>query len=275
MAATFTRRTCGTITLALLASLLIVTTTGAHDFWLVPDAVAVATSGEIVVRGQTSSAFPTTLSAVTPDRVTEARVVGATDDERVTALSTRDNSLVLRHRPKTPGQKIVAVAIGWRHVKETAASFRTYLVAEGAEDALNHYDRTGQLPTADIVRRYAKYGKTAVEVGAGPRAFDRVIGHPLEFIPLSDPTAATSGPIRMRLMFQGKPLAGARVHAGKAPVSGTKETELSLMTSRDGVFSVPASAGLWNVRTIHVVPAPAAADAQWDVHWATLVYSRR
>jgi uncharacterized GH25 family protein len=202
-------------------------------------------------------------------------VAGATDDERVTALSTRDNSLVLRHRPKTPGQKIVAVAIGWRHVKETAASFRTYLAAEGAEDALNHYDRTGQLPTADIVRRYAKYGKTAVEFGAGPRAFDRVIGHPLEFVPLSDPGATSADSVRMRLLFQGKPLAAARVHAGKAPVSGKKETELSLTTSSDGIFSVPAGDGLWNVRTIHVVPAPPGADAQWDVHWATFVYSRQ
>ena len=97
----------------------------------------------VVVRGHTSSAFPTSLSAVTPDRVTEARIVGAADDERITALSTRDNSLVLRHRPRTPGQKIVAVAVGWRLVNETAASFRQYLVAEGAEDALKHYDRTG------------------------------------------------------------------------------------------------------------------------------------
>lgn len=140
---------------ALLVVLVMLSATfvGAHDFWLVPDAFRIAANGEVVVRGQTSSAFPTTLSAVTPDRVTEARIVGAADDERITALSTRDNSLVLRHRPKTAGQKVVAVAVGWRHANETAASFREYLVGEGAEDALKHYDRTGQLPTADIDRR--------------------------------------------------------------------------------------------------------------------------
>ncbi len=247
----------------------------AHDFWLVPDVFRIAANGEVVVRGQTSSAFPTTLSAVTPDRVTEARIVGAADDERITALSTRDNSLVLRHRPKTAGQKVVAVAVGWRHVNETAASFRKYLVGEGAEDALKHYDRTGQLPTADIVRRYAKYGKTVVEVGDGPRAFDRVIGQPLEFVPLADPHAAAVGSeLRMRLMFQGKPLAGARVHAGLAPSAGKNTPEISLIASGEGVVSVPVGAkGLWNVRTIHVVPSPAGADANWDVHWATLVYS--
>ena len=264
-----------TLTIALILSAAFA---AAHDFWLVPDAFRVAAAGEVVVRGQTSSAFPTTLSAVTPDRVTEARIVGASDEERITALSTHDNSLVLRHRPRTPGQKIVAVAVGWRLVNETAASFRKYLVAEGAEDALKHYDRTGQLPTRDIVRRYAKYGKTALEVGDGPRAFDRVIGHPLEFMPLADPSAArVSSELRMRLVFQDKPLARARVHAGVARAAGkATPPERLLFTSDDGVVTVPVDvAGLWNIRTIHVVPTPPGADANWDVHWATFVYAVR
>lgn len=255
--------------------LLYAGTVGAHDFWLVPDVFAVPVSGEIVVKGQTSSAFPTTLSAVTPDRITDARVIGATDDERIAALSTYENSLLLRHRPTTPGQKLIAAAVRWRHVKETANSFRKYLVAEGAEDALAHYERTGQLPKSDIVRRYAKYGKTVVEVGEGPRAFDRAAGHPLEFIPLSDPAGTRTGQIQFRVMFQGQPLAGARVHAGTAPRNGKSGIEVSLMTTNGGVVTVQASAGLWNVRTIHVVPSPAGADAQWDVHWATFVYRRQ
>lgn len=259
-----------------VALLVVAGVAGAHDFWLVPNMFAVPGSGEIIVKGQTSSAFPTTLSAVTPDRVTDARVIGAADEERVTALSTHDNSLILRHRAKAPGQKIIAVAVGWRHVKETAESFRKYLVAEGAEDALAHYDRTGQLPKSDIVRRYAKYGKTVVEVGDGPRAFSRVAGHPLEFVPLSDPAAGPeSRQLEFRLLFQGKPLAGARVYAGTAPRDGKPGTELSTITTNSGVVSVPTGGGLWNVRTIHVVPAPAGADAQWDVHWATFVYSRK
>jgi hypothetical protein len=261
-----------TVALALAVCAVAATAT-AHDFWLVPDMFNVPHSGEIVVKGQTSSAFPTTLSAVTPDRITDARVIGAGDEERITALSTRDNSLVLTHRPKTPGQKVVAVAVGWRHVKETAESFRKYLVAEGAGDALARFERSGQLPKADIIRRYAKYGKTLVQVGDGPRAFERVADHPLEFIPMADPT--TAGPLQVRLTFHGKPLAGARVHAGVAPRDGKPVKDATLMTSSDGVVSVPAGGGLWNVRTIHVVPAPVGADAQWDVHWATFVYSRK
>lgn len=266
---------CRNILAVAVAVCAVAATASAHDFWLVPDMFAVPASGEIVVKGQTSSAFPTTLSAVTPDRLTEARVIGAADDERITALSTHENSLVLKHRPKSPGQKVVAVAVGWRHVKETAESFRKYLVAEGAEDALARYDRAGQLPKSDIIRRYAKYGKTIVEVGEGPRAFERSAGHPLEFIPVSDPgSAASAGQLQFRLMFQGKPLAGARVHAETAAANRTGKG-ITTVTTNGGILTVPVGAGLWNVRTIHVVPAPAGTDAQWDVHWATFVYSRK
>lgn len=264
--------------IAVLMTLATVVTAGfavAHDFWLVPDAFQVPASAEIVVRGQTSSAFPTSESAVTPDRVTSARIVGATDEETITALTTRAQSLVLRHRPQSSGQKIIAVSVGWRHIKETAESFRKYLVLEGAEDALKRYDRSGQLPTGGIVRRYAKYAKTAVEVGEGPRAFQRIIGQPLEFLPLADPRdAGAKSTLAMRLLFQGAPLPGATVHAGMARGTGHTVADVTLTTTDDGVVSIPvAAAGLWNVRTIHVVPAPAGADADWEVHWATFVFT--
>ena len=128
------------------------------------------------------------------------------------------------------------------------------------------------------MRRYAKYGKTVVEVGAGPRAFERVIGHPLEFVPLSDPSEARGkGDLRVRLLFNGAPLSGARFHAGLAPEKGdARRKDLDLTTGADGTAVVSLAApGLWNVRTIHVVPAPKGADANWEVHWATLVFQAK
>ncbi len=261
------------VTVWVLAATLSV---GAHDFWLVPDAFAVAGATDIVVRGQTSSAFPTSESAVAVDRLTDARVIGATDEETIAARSTEDRSLVLRHRPRSQGQKVIGVSLGWRNVNETAESFRKYLVLEGAEDALKRYERAGKLPTDAIVRRYAKYAKTVVEFGNGPRAFHRVVGQPLEFVPLSDPSQLRAPmSLRVRILFQGKPLAMARIHAGIAPAKGQPAAkDRDLMSSADGVVTVPAGAsGLWNVRTIHVVPAPVGADADWEVHWASFVFS--
>ena len=260
-----------------IAALMLLATSlvGAHDFWLVPDGFALAPDTDIVVRGQTSSAFPTSESAVAVDRLTEARVLGAGGAETIAVRTTEGTSLLLRHRPKTPGQKVITASLGWRSVKETAESFRRYLVLEGAEDALKRYEQAGKLPTSNIVRRYAKYAKTIVEFGQGPRAFDRVAGQPLEFVPLSDPAAARAGStVRLRLLFHGRPLGNGRVHTGRAghPL-GSPSVDHDLTTSADGILSVRLdAAGLWNVRTIHIVPTPPGGEADWDAHWASYVF---
>ena len=290
----------------------------AHDFWLVPNAFVVTPGSALEVRGQTSSAFPTSESAVTVDRVAEARLLGAASEVPLRDLGVAGTSLRLRHRPATAGQYVVAVALKPRSVRESAAGFRQYLELEGAPEALQRYEREGRLPTTDsITRRYAKYAKTLVEVGqSGPRAFSRTTGQPVEFVPLTDPSASRSGDtLAVRLLFRGRPLAGARVRAGAATpdaeraltraapsargttapggasggAAGAAATSASAaraaearsaevavvdaQTDAEGVVRVPlAAAGLWNVRTIQIVPADPGSGADWDVHWATLVF---
>lgn len=264
--------------------LCVATTLTAHDFWLVPDAFQVAPGGWIEVSGQTSSRFPTSEAAVALDRVADARVLDATGEARIADLSHAGRSLRIRHRPTSPGQKVVALSLHPRSVRESAEGFRRYLVLEGAPEALERYEREGRLPTADsVTRRYAKYAKTLVEVGrGGPRAFDRVAGYPLELVPLRDPSALRAGDtLAVRLLYRGRPLAGARVHADGVPmeagvlsgVDAPGAKEAAVETDGDGVARVPVtSGGLWNVRTLHIVPADAGSGADWDTHWATLVF---
>ena len=261
----------------------------AHDFWLVPDAFAVTHGGWVEVRGQTSSAFPTSESAVALDRIAEASLLSAAGSEPLTGLSHAGTSLRIRHRPSTAGQHLVTMALRPRSLREASAGFRRYMELEGASELAARYAREGLLPKTDsITRRYAKYAKTVVEVGqGGARAFDRVAGHPLEFVPLTDPAALRAGDsLPVRLLYRGQPLAGAHLHTGTAPVRGTGGAEgsaaqggtaaledLSLVTDASGVARVPvARAGVWNVRTIHILPADANSGADWDVHWATFVF---
>ena len=132
-----------------LAALAIVLTVGvlsAHDFWIVPDAFQVAAGGTIEVRGQTSVKFPTSQSAVAPDRVAEARLVGATSDERLTDLTTSGKSLLIRHRPTAPGQRIVAVALASRSARTTPERLQRYIALEGAPELAERYAREGSYP---------------------------------------------------------------------------------------------------------------------------------
>lgn len=256
----------------------------AHDFWLIPDPFRVASGAEVEIYGQTSSRFPTSESAVTPDRVADARILGSTATDRIDDLSQRGTSLLLRHRPQSAGQRVIAVTLHPRSVRESAASFRRYLELEGAPEALARVDREGLLRGRDsITRRYAKYAKTLVEVGTGgAAAFSRVAGHPLEFVPDRDPASLRPGDtLVVRLLYRGQPLGNARVHAGSVPAAegrpqlaaSSASPDLHLSSGGDGRLRVPvATGGLWNVRTLHVVQADPGSGADWDTHWATFVF---
>jgi hypothetical protein len=256
------KRSLAVIGILAAGTLFAVRMADAHDFWL-------------RVRGQTSSRFPTSESAVTPDRVTAAQLISAAGVERISALSTSGPSLVLRHRPSGHGQRIVAVTVGWRSVRAAGRDLKRYIELEGNPALAARYEREGLLPTTDsITRRYAKYAKTFVQVGSGgARVFDRIAGHPLEFVALNDPNALRAGDtLAVRLLYEGQPLAAAHVHAGVA-ADGDGPQDLSLDTDADGVIRVPLShPGLWNVRMIHVVPAPRTSGADWESHFATLVF---
>lgn len=266
------------------AALLIATAARAHDFWLVPDAFAVAEGSVLVARGQTSSRFPETESAVALDRIADARLLSGSTEERITDFAHSGNSLVLRHRPTARGQRIVAVALHPRSVRESVAGFRRYLELEGAPEALARVDREGLLRGRDsVTRRYAKYAKTLVEVGrGGPRAFSRPAGHPLEFIPLSDPTALRTGDtLSLRVLYRGRPVPAVRAHAGYVAslsavaidTTAPRAADVHLSANAAGVLRVAiTNAGLWNVRMIHVAQAGPGSGADWDTHWATLVF---
>lgn len=270
---------------ASVALLLAAVPLAGHDFWLVPVAFSVGEGGTLDVRGQTSSAFPQSVSAVTVDRVASAQLIGAAGAEPIRDLSVVGRSLRLRHRPTTPGQKVVAMTIHPRSVRESAAAFTNYLVVEGAPEALERLRREGRVPRDSVTRRYAKYAKSLVQVGpGGATAWDRPAGHPLEFLPASAAAPQPGQEYRVQLRFRGRPMAGAKVHAGvvrMAPpaeldaLAGT-EQHVELMTDADGMLRVPISrAGLWNLRTLQIVEADPGSGADWDTHWATLVFEVR
>lgn len=253
-----------------------------HDFWLIPVAFTLNPGETLDVYGQTSSAFPRSLSAVTADRIASAQLLDATGPEEIRDLSVIGQSLRLRHRPATPGQKVVAVTIHPRNVRESVASFTNYLVVEGAPEALERLRREGRVPRDSVTRRYAKYAKSLVTVGqGGPAAWDRAAGHPLEFVP-ADPAAPRAGDEwRVQLRFRGQPMPGAKVHAGVVRMVSSdefnslagSETHVELLTDDEGMLWVPTSrAGLWNLRTLQIVEADAGSGADWDTHWATLVF---
>ena len=261
-------------------------TLAAHDFWIVPTAFMVDEGGALELRGQTSTHFPSSVSAVVPERIADARLIAASSEERLTDFSVSGNSLMIRHRPAARGQRVVAVALVARSARTTPGELQRYIALEGAPELAARYEREGTYPKTDsVTRASAKFAKTVIEVGrAGPRAFSRVAGHPLEIVPLADPASLRSGDtLPVRVLYRGRPVQGAHVHAGAAhaavtdpaPAAGSPEsnTDISVETDANGVARVPLrEGGIWNVRTLHGAPQPATAGT-WEVLFATLVFN--
>ena len=247
-----------------------------HDFWLVPDVVPVDHSGAYTVRGQSSTRFPSSESAVPVDRIADARVLTANADERLTDFSVSGKSLLVTHRPAGTGQRVIALALQVRTQRLSAEAFRGYLALEGATDVVTRYDHQGGFPSDSVTMRSAKFAKTLVQVGAGGSpAFSRSAGQTIELVPLEDPLGLRAGDTaHVRVLFRGIPLPMAQVHAGSAPVdSASRVPDISYTADAMGVVAVPIPRdGLWNLRTAFAAPARSGTVGEWDVDWTTFVF---
>ncbi len=274
----------------ILAALFIgATVASADDFWIVPNAFRVNVGDEVVLRGQTSSRFPTSRSAVAVERVATAKRISETGEVAIAELSVQERSLFIRDRPAQAGQYVVAVSLHPRSVRESADGFRAYLDAEGATAARQRVEREGLLAGKDsVTRRYAKYAKTLVQVGTGgASAFARPAGHVIEFVPLRDPRSLQVGDtLQLRLLFRGSPLSGIPVHADVVDLDADRDAPRSAMHANheiaatvgtfapdaQGIVRVPMTRrGMWSIRTIHVTQATSGSGADWDTHWGTIV----
>jgi len=98
----------------------------------------------------------------------------------------------------------------------------------------------------------------------------RAFGYRFEIIPETNPCAPT--PLRVRLLFEGKPLAGALVTAMHRDDASAR---IRIRSDKSGrvTLDLPKN-GVWMIKSVQLVPAPAGADADWESMWASLTFER-
>jgi nickel transport protein len=108
----------------------------------------------------------------------------------------------------------------------------------------------------------------------GPDApWQKELGQLLEIVPLSDPGKVKPGEtLRLKVLFQGKPLAGAEVERGDGSTVVAEKDIPRFKTDADGIASVPLSkAGPYLLVIDHKVTPSATPDqANADLFNATL-----
>lgn len=257
---------------ATIAALSTAAGLAAHDFWLVPEFFRVPTGWDLHVAAQTGMEFPESESAVSPERIAEAKLVAASGSVAVERAAQVGRSLMLEARPTAAGQWWVAVALHPRAIRLTAEQFNDYLAHEGLPHVLAERKAQG-LAQRDAHERYTKFAKALVQAGeGGAPVFSRPVGHAIEFVPLNDPLALHAGEeLAARLLFRGQPLAGAVVFAGRAGAGAGPTAQAT--TDAGGVARFPLYVpGRWYLKAIHMLRAPEGSGFDYESWWATLSF---
>ena len=255
-----------TLLLALL--LLVPAAAAAHDFWLrghvepgEPVAVRLWMGDHFHKGEEVAYKARKAASFVLVDR-------SGTTDLKPDAT---DGATPLRtFTPRGEGGHLVAMDRTTSKITLPGWKFTSYLSAEKFESALQARSEAGST-WSEGREIYTRHLKTLVQVGAAQdEVYGTVLGHDYEIVPLNDPSFLAPGdPLVVRVQFEGSPLQDARVVA----CSMGKEEVETRTDERGGARLVIPTAGVWNVRSVHIAPCDGCNHAEWQSWWASYQFS--
>ena len=244
----------------------------AHDMWIDPTTFS-PTAGEIVgVRLRVGQDFLGDPLPRDPALVNQFVFVDAAGRKPVVGRAGDDPAGILR--VAMPGLLVIGYRSNRSTIELEAEKFNQYLKEEGldAVAALRvRRNKTG----AGARELFSRSAKSLVLSGSPSEAQgDRLLGFTLELVAERNPYAIRAGQdLPVRLTYQNRPLARALVVAMNTLNPSEKQ---AARTDADGrVRFRLRPGGMWLVKAVHMVPAPAGANAEWESFWASLTFEPR
>jgi uncharacterized GH25 family protein len=252
---------------ALLSCLLTTTQLCAHDFWIEPSTFRPAPGQNVSVALRVGEHFlgdPVPRRAqlfetfTVRDSVGERAVIGFENQEPAGVFHIDQQGLSI---------------IGYRStgapLELPAVKFEEFLRTQGLEriSALRASRGESNKPDREMFYRFAK---SMVAAGSGAAGFDRPFGYRFEIVPETNPMAAA--PLRVRVLLEGKPLAGALVTALHRDDPAARLTSRTDAAGR--VTLALPKPGVWLVKAVEMMPAPRGSSFDWEGLWASLTFER-
>ena len=265
----------GMLVMLLIASRLVV----AHDLWLVPSAFRIAPGARVAVMMNTGDTFPISEGAVKPERIERAALISADSSTVLATFRTESNSTVVDViAPREDGGAIVEVVLKPIATKQPRASFDEFVKHEGLDAIAAQLARASERRPEER-RTYAKFAKTLLRVGSGKGAaklYQKRLAHRLEIVADADPFSLRPGEtLPVRLLFDGKPLAGARIVIGStATATSTQSNMPGVRTDSQGHadLQLDKTGSVHYIHALHMIPATGKSGVEWESFWATLTF---
>ena len=174
-------------------------------------------------------------------------------------------------RVENAGLTVIGYHSNPSSVQETADKFNQYLSEEGLDSIAAL--RAGRNQTnAGVREMFSRCAKSLVLSGA-PAAgqADRQMGFTLELLAERNPYTLRAGEdLPLRLTYENRPLTGALVIALNRSHPSEKVTARTAADGRVRLRLAPG--GMWMIKAVHMLPAPAGSNADWSSYWASLTF---
>lgn len=240
---------------AIAGAVLLPQATSAHDVWVT---IAGDARERIAI---VHYGHPDDRPPALADKILDLDAISAGDRRSLLkglGYTSEGGAVVVRSKPFTDDGRLL-IAVRYDNGFWTAT----------ADGAMRNVTRR-LVPSATEGLWSVKFGKAITGRGA---PFQNVLGHDLEIVPLADPAAVKVGDsLRLRVLFRGKPLAGAQVERGDSKTAMPENEIPRFKTNADGVVAVPiVKAGPHLLVIDHrVTPSLTPDQASSDFYNATL-----
>ena len=241
----------------------------AHDMWIVPTTFSPEPGEIVAVRlrvGQDLLGDPLPRNAAL---INQFIVEDAAGRKPVIGRDGADPAGVLR--VTMPGLLVIGYLSNPSPIVLPAEKFNQYLADEGLDGVAKLRARRQQT-NSDAREIFSRCAKSLVLSGSPIEGQgDRRLGFTLELVAERNPYAIRAGQdLPVRLTYENRPLAGALVIAVNRLNLPEK---LAARTNDDGrVRFRLRPGGMWLIKAVHMVAAPAGSNAQWASYWASLTF---
>jgi uncharacterized GH25 family protein len=242
----------------------------AHDFWIEPSSFRPAPGQRIALRLRVGQEFRGDPVPRDPALLKRFALEGPRGETAVPGVPNTEPAGIL----VTPGPGLYTVVYESNPdpVQLDAKKFNDYLAQEGLEAIRDLRARHGQgdAPARELFSRCAK-ALLAVGGGAAADGWNRPSGMRLELVPEANPyTLTPGGGLPARLLWEGKPLAGALVVAF---TRDRPELKVSARSDTRGRVDLKLDRpGVWLIKAVHMIPSPKESGADWQSFWASLTF---
>ena len=270
--------------IAFVITLFFVNPVKAHEFWLTPVTAPLVAGDSAPMTLRVGEYFEGDIVGFSAPQTLALRrysAAGSTDLRALLPSAAAVPALLVRM--PTPGTHMVIFNNQPSIISLPAGTFNAYLHDEGLDfikaqrEAAGNAEKVGR-------ERYRRFVKTLIRIkpatDAIPSATTKadtthatVTGQRLEILPMTDPLALAPGDVlRVRVVFDGKPLAGALLKAWHK--RGGQTLTIRAKTAADGSvsFDLPY-AGPWMISGVHMVPVMGVKDVDWDSMWSNLSFN--